>query len=150
MLWKRLYNMVWLSSFSFIAVPHIFGKYVAPVHAVLGVAVLVLSRRNASDLAKLPVPDRVKRISKAVVMTGTLLAVVGIVFGGLKHIPGLPVLPADIVGGLHVFFALALLAQSSSLATAYDMWEEKEFGPAPEAAAATTPPASPPPPAATS
>jgi len=28
---------------------------------------------------------------------------------------------------MHIVIALALLAQSASVATAYDMWEEKEF-----------------------
>jgi hypothetical protein len=40
--------------------------------------------------------------------------------------PNLPfVLP--VLRGIHIVCALAILAQTSSVATAYDMWEEKEF-----------------------
>jgi hypothetical protein len=154
MLYQRLYNMVWLASFSFVVTPHLLGKYSAPFHAALGIAMLVLPRRNAKELAKLAVPDRLKRISQAVVMTTTMLAVVGVLFGALKHIPGMPEVlattGASILGGFHVFIALAVLAQSSSLATGYDMWEEKEIGPTPAAApsAPSAPPAGTPPPAA--
>ncbi|MGC4122043.1 MAG: hypothetical protein QM765_47175 [Myxococcales bacterium] len=131
MLWKRLYNTVWLASFSFLAIPHIFGRHlaVAIIHAAFGIAMLVMARMNANEVSKMAVPDRIKRISKGVVMTTTLLAVLGVVLGALKHISGVPELAANIVAGFHVFIALAVLSQSSSLATAFDMWEEKEIAP---------------------
>lgn len=140
MLWKRLYNMVWLAAFSLMIFPRWFGKYSAVVHVGLGLAIIVLSKLNSTKLAALPVPDRVKRISAAVFTTSVLLAVVGVVFGGVKHMHVGPEWVASVIGGFHVFLGLAVLAQSSSLATAYDMWEEKEIGPS-----ATPPPAGPPP-----
>ena len=70
-LWQRLYNMVWLSAATLMVFPRWFGKYSAPVHVLLGLALLVLARIHAKRLAALPVPERVKRISQAVVATTT-------------------------------------------------------------------------------
>ena len=89
-LWQRLYNMVWLATVASMVFPRWFGKYSAVVHVGLGIALLVLARRHATLLSTMPVPDRVKRISKAVFSTATIIAVVGVVFGGLKHYPGIP------------------------------------------------------------
>ena len=141
-LFQRLYNMVWLSVATLMVFPRWFGKWSAIVHVGVGLALLVLARANVKHLSALPVPERVLRIAKAVVATTTLVAVIGVIFGGLKHYPGIPEWAGAVAGGFHVFIGLAILSQSSSLATAYDMWEEKEIGPA--AAAAPTAPTAPP------
>jgi hypothetical protein len=57
--------------------------------------------------------------------------IAGIALGGSIHLaPNLP-LVSSVLRGAHIVIALAILAQTSSVATAYDMWEEKEFGSAP-------------------
>lgn len=129
MLWQRLYGMVWLAFFANAIVPRFFGKYVAPVHAVLGITVLVLARVNAKRIAALQVPDRIKRISQGVVATSTMGAVFGIALAVMRRLPGMPEWGGSLADGLHITTALAILAQSASLATGYDMWEEKEIGP---------------------
>ena len=57
--------------------------------------------------------------------------VCGLALGALTRLaPSLPVV-ATVLRVAHEVCALAILAQASSVATAYDMWEEKEFEAAP-------------------
>jgi Ni/Fe-hydrogenase subunit HybB-like protein len=128
-LYQRLYQMVWLSLLSCTIVPRWFGKYTAPVHLILGVAILLFTRGNVRQLAAAPVPDRLKRISKAVASLAVFQAVAGVLLGSLRMWPEAPSWLHAAIDGIHVFVSFAILAQSSSLATGYDMWEEKEIGP---------------------
>ena len=128
-LWKKLYNTIWLAFFSCVLIPRWMGKYAGPpVHVVLGLAMLLVTRANARSLESLPVPPRLKRISKAAAGFAVFQLVEGLLFGAVTHL--LPLLPVvgPVLRGAHVVCALAMLAQVSSLATGYDMWEEKEFG----------------------
>jgi hypothetical protein len=132
-LWKRLYGTVWLAFFSCVIIPRWTGaKPGLWVHVALGLAMLLITQSNARSLQTLPVPVRLKRISKTMVGFAVLQIVCGLAFGAAKHF--LPDLPAAMQGLriAHVVFALAILAQSSSVATAYDMWEEKEFQESPK------------------
>jgi len=129
-LWRKLYNPVWLSFFSCVLIPRWMGPYAGlSIHAILGLIVLVITQSNARRLRALPVPDRLKRISKVTAGFAVFQVIAGMALGGVTHLaPNLPlVIPA--FRGIHVICALAILAQTSSVATAYDMWEEKEFGP---------------------
>jgi hypothetical protein len=128
-LWKKLYGTVWLAFFSCVLIPRWMGVYAGwPVHAVLGIAMLILTQTNARRLAAISVPPRLKRISKIMAGLAAFQLVCGIAMGALAYwIPQLPVV-GQVLYGFHVVCALAILAQSSSVATAYDMWEEKEFG----------------------
>ncbi len=128
-LWKRLYNTIWLAFFSCVLIPRWMGLYVGvPIHVLLGIAMLVMTQANARSLAALPVPPRLKRISKAAAGFAIFQIIAGLALGtGMHFAPNLPVAPTVLLG-VHDVCALALLSQSSSLATGYDMWEEKEFG----------------------
>ena len=127
LLWRQLYNTVWLSFFSCVLIPRWMGPRAGLIaHAVLGVLILVVTRSNVRRLGALEVPARLKRISKATFAFAVAQLVAGLVLGGVERLaPGLP-LVASILRGAHVVFALTILAQASSVATAYDMWEEKE------------------------
>jgi hypothetical protein len=128
MLWKKLYNTVWLAFFSCVLIPRWMGSHAGfPVHALLGLILLVMTQINARSLAALTVPARLKRISKVTAGFAVFQLVNGLAMGGVSHLaPNLPfVLP--VLRGIHLVCALAILAQTSSVATAYDMWEEKEF-----------------------
>ena len=127
-LWKRLYNTVWLAFFSCVLIPHWMGQYVGwPVHALLGLAMLLLTQLNARSLQALSAPSRLKRISKVTAGFAIFQVVTGLALGAVMHLaPNLPFV-APALRGLHVVAALTILAQASSVATAYDMWEEKEF-----------------------
>jgi len=121
-LWARLYLMIWLAFIQFFvtAFSEIFG--VLYLHSVVGIAILVLAIMNYRELMKTSAPNRVKRISKAIPAMAGLNGVIGIplyVFTeGTIHWA---------ITVLHLVVALAMIAQASSTATAYDMWEEKEF-----------------------
>jgi len=127
-LWKRLYNTIWLAFFSCVLIPRWMGQSVGTsIHVLLGLAMFVMTQANARSLAALPVPARLKRISKVAAGFAIFQIFAGLAMGVVKHFaPNLPVVPAVLLG-LHDVCALAILSQSSSLATAYDMWEEKEF-----------------------
>jgi hypothetical protein len=130
-LWQRLYAMIWLTFFACTLIPRWFGKYTVIAHVVLGVLILGLSLANKKTLAGKPAPDRLKRISAAVAGLAAAQAVLGLTLGGLMRWQELPSWVASVLDGFHVVFSLTMLAQSASLATGYDMWEEKEIGPAP-------------------
>jgi hypothetical protein len=129
-LWRKLYNTVWLSFFSCVLIPRWMGPLIGlPVHAILGLLMLVIARSNAKRLEALSVPDRLKRISKVTAGFAAFQVITGVGLGGALHLaPNLPLVIAAL-RGIHVVCALTILAQTSSVATAYDMWEEKEYGP---------------------
>jgi len=127
-LWKALYGAVWLAFFSIVLLPSWMGAYIGfPVHALLGLIILFVTIFNARRLASLPVPSRLKRISKVIAGFAAFQVVFGAALGIVLHFSsGIPYI-TPILQGVHIVCALAILAQASSLATAYDMWEEKEF-----------------------
>jgi hypothetical protein len=132
-LWSRLYNAVWLAFFSCVFIPRWMGKYGAPVHVLLGIGMFALTFANSRRLAALPVPPRLQRISRSTANIALFQIVCGVAFGGVKHmLPDVPFVgPA--LNAIHIVCALAILSQCSSVATGYDMWEEKENTAAPAA-----------------
>jgi hypothetical protein len=131
-LWRRLYNTFWLAFFSCVLIPRWMGSPIGlPVHVLLGILMLIITLTNAKRLGSLPVPDRLKRISRVTAGFAIFQLVAGVALGGVAHLAlHLPfIFPA--LRGIHVVCALTILAQTSSVATGYDMWEEKEFGPVP-------------------
>ena len=131
-LWKKLYNTVWLAFFSCVPVPRWMGSTVGlPIHALLGLGMLAMTWSNARQLAVLPVPSRLKRISKVAAGFAVFQLISGLALGAIAHLALNLTLVTQVLRGAHVVSALAILAQSSSVATAYDMWEEKEFEEAP-------------------
>jgi heme A synthase len=125
-LWSRLYGLIWLAFAQFVlAALTEVAAFVIYLHFVVGLGVLILAWTNYATLKKTEAPDRIIRISK----TTAILAVFQIIVGIVNY-----VLMMDFrnslgtaVNILHLIVALAILSQASSTATAYDMWEEKEF-----------------------
>lgn len=132
-LWNRLYNNIWLAFFSCVLIPRWMGRWAGPpVHILLGLGLLLMAISNAKRLEALPVPPRLKRISKVTAVLAWVQVVGGLLLGAVTHLwPELPV-AGPVLRGAHVVAALAILAQASSVATAYDMWEENEFGTGPQ------------------
>ena len=121
-LWARLYLLIWLAFAQFLvtAFSEMFG--VRYLHFVVGLAVLILAIMNYRDLKGTSTPDRVKRISKTIPGMAA--------FDGLLGIPLFVFTEGTVhwaIGLLHLVVSLAIITQASSAATAYDMWEEKEF-----------------------
>lgn len=128
-LWRRLYNTVWLAFFTCVLIPRWMGLHVgAPVHVLLGVWMLILTQLNARSLRQLAVPDRLKRITRVTAGFAIFQLVTGLALGAVAHFaPNIPAL-LPVIRGLHIVAALAILSQASSVATGFDMWEEKEIG----------------------
>lgn len=121
-LWARLYLLIWLAFAQFFVTlfSEMFG--VVYLHFLVGLAVLVLAVMNYRDVMRTSAPDRAKRISKAIPGMAA--------FDGLLGIPLYLFEEGTVhwaITVLHLVVALAIIAQASSTATAYDMWEEKEF-----------------------
>jgi len=127
-LWVSLYLMVWLA---FLEIILVWGPVssIAPLayaHVVLGVLIFAIAYSNSSKLRRTNCPDRVKRIVKATVALAAFEGLLGILLY-VSKIWLLPDLVTMGVGFLHMGTALAIATQAASTATAYDMWEEKEF-----------------------
>ena len=121
-LWAGLYLLIWLAFAQFFVTvfSEMFG--VIYLHFLVGLVILVLAIMNYRGLMKTSAPDRLKRISKAIPGMAA--------FDGLLGIPLYLFTEGTvhwISNILHLVVALAIIAQASSTATGYDMWEEKEF-----------------------
>jgi hypothetical protein len=127
-LWKKLYSTIWLAFFASVLVPRWMGESAGfPVHVLLGLLLLFVTIKNVRQLAVMSVPSRLKRISKVTMGFAIFQAISGLAIGAIHHLaPDLPYV-VTVLHGIHIVCALAILAQVSSVATAYDMWEEKEF-----------------------
>ena len=131
--WKLLYAMIWLVFLQVIlVVPPLAGVEVLVfLHVVLGIAILALAHMDAARLKQLAVPDRIRRIARSTAQLASAQLVLGIyLFLALELEPGWGLPGAEVILFLHLVVALAILSQASSTATAYDMWEEREFEPA--------------------
>jgi hypothetical protein len=128
-LWSELYATVWLAFFGCVLIPRWMGLRIGlEAHILLGLAMVVVTLINVKRLAALPAPERLKRISKVTAGFSVFQLIAGLALGGAAHwAPNLLHL-SPLFRVIHAVCALAILAQASSVATAYDMWEEKEFG----------------------
>jgi hypothetical protein len=120
--------MVWLAFLEFILVWAPVSGFALPLygHVILGVVIFAIAYSNASQLGKTRCPARIRRIVKATVGLAAFEGVLGILLY-VSRTASLPGLVASAVGFLHLGTALAIVTQAASTATAYDMWEEKEF-----------------------
>ena len=120
--------MVWLAFLEFILVWAPVSGFTLPVygHVVLGVVIFAIAYNNASKLSKTQCPTRIRRIVKATVGLAAFEGVLGILLYVSKT-SSFPDLVTSAVDFLHLGTALAIVTQAASTATAYDMWEEKEF-----------------------
>ncbi len=127
-MWASLYVMVWLAFLEFILVwaPVSGFMLLLYVHVILGVVIFAIAYSNASKLGKTQCPARIRRIVKATVALAAFEGVLGILLYVSKT-SSLPDLVTSAMGFLHIGTALAIVTQAASTATAYDMWEEKEF-----------------------
>jgi uncharacterized membrane protein len=130
-IWKLLYAMVWLAFLQIILIfLSKFTAYLIDAHVLLGLVILALAHVNNAKLKRTEAPARLKRTAKATVGLATIQPILGIallasaVMNVIKPF-------VDVVSFLHLAIALAIITQASSVATAYDMWEDREFELAP-------------------
>lgn len=128
-IWASLYLIIWLAFLEFISVfTNNFGwPFSIEIHALLGIVILVIAYDNLSKVRKTDAPNRIKRILKATIGLAVFQAILGIPL--FLNSRGFPVPFVGAIDFLHLVSALAIIAQASSVATTYDIWEEKEFSP---------------------
>jgi len=125
--WKALYALVWITFLDIviIGVPWL-TDFVFWAHTLLGLLILIFAFYNKSRLNKTQAPARLKRISKATAGLAVFQAVLGLILAVETQLRfGETFVQAIVL--LHLITALAILTQASSVATAYDMWEEREL-----------------------
>ena len=129
-LWQQLYLLIWLAFLQIIIIvvlPTVV--YILAIHILLGLAILGLAHYDNARIRKTQAPDRLKRIVKSTSILATVQPVLGVLL--YLEITYLSSSILDlIIRFLHVTVALAIITQASSVATAYDMWEEHEYAPA--------------------
>ena len=106
------------------------------LHVGLGFVILALAHYHQAKIKRMAIPDRIRRIVRSTASLASAQLVLGLyVFLALELTWPLP-LPEAVLF-LHLVVGLAIFSQASSTATAYDMWEEREFehadAPAPKA-----------------
>jgi hypothetical protein len=136
--WAALYAMVWLVLLEFLTLmlaPR--GSTVAIwLHIAIGVGIVAFAFVNWKAIEVTAAPARPKRVAKALFRISAASAVLGVPLY-FDVTPGLGFLRGGPVYVLHLMMAFAILTQAASIATGYDMWEEREFeaeAPAAEAA----------------
>jgi hypothetical protein len=121
--------MVWLAFLQIIlavaAIPG-FKMYLIYGHVVLGLIILGLAHYNYVQIKKTEAPNRLKRIAKSTAIFATIQPIFGITLL-VNTMLGLGISFMWVIALLHLAIALAIITQASSVATGYDMWEEKEI-----------------------
>jgi hypothetical protein len=123
-----MYGLIWLAFFEIIFVlfsPLGFAIDL-PVHALLGVGILALAFYAQRKVKQSACPDRIKRITKTTWVLAIFQGVLGVALAA-GVVLSLGSTYSTVIAFLHVVNALAIITQASSSATAFDMWEEKEF-----------------------
>ncbi len=132
-----MYGLVWASFFQIFLIVFLLAAIVPSsigvmydatigVHLVIGIVVIFLAVHAFMLVKKTGCPDRIKRITKTTAILGGVQGALGVILFALIRFNVSPTFQ-DVVLLLHVVTALAIIAQASSSATAFDMWEEKEF-----------------------
>lgn len=126
--WKLMYAIIWVAFFQIMFILFSpFGDAVnLGVHIVIALAILGLALAIYRGVGRTTCPERIKRITKTTWYLAIFQGALGIALAA-----GVTLSWGSIYTGaiefMHVATALAIITQASSSATAYDMWEEKEF-----------------------
>lgn len=130
-LWAALYAAIWVVFLEFLLamIPR-WQPFLSYLHDGLGFVIVVIAYLNFVALRRSTVPGRVKRIAWATLYLAVFTVVLGVL--AVFHVgSGWPIAFGLTVWNLilfvHVVNAFAILTQMAAVATAYDMWEEKEF-----------------------
>ena len=98
------------------------------LQVVIGLSILALGQFDNAKIKKTEAPNRLKRIVKSTAILAILQPGLGVLlYLTITNLWGEVV--RLIMRFLHVTIALAIITQASSVATAYDMWEEHEYAP---------------------
>ncbi len=126
--WQAMYAIIWVAFLQilFILFSPLGNTVNLAVHVVIAIALLGLAFQIYRSVRLTSCPDRIKRITKTTWNLAVFQGVLGIALA-LGVVFSWGTLYFSVVAFLHVANALAIITQASSSATAFDMWEEKEF-----------------------
>jgi hypothetical protein len=126
--WQAMYAVIWVAFLQilFILFSPLGDMVNLAVHVVIAIVVLGLTFQIYRSVRLTPCPDRIKRITRTTWYLAIFQGVLGIALA-LGIMLSWGSIYTTVVSLLHVANALAIITQASSSATAYDMWEEKEF-----------------------
>lgn len=151
-LWAALYLMIWVVFLEFLlAMIPVAPGLLVPLHAALGLVIVAVAYYNFSGLRMSRAPGRLKLIAKTTVWLAVLMVFLGVALlvnlGSNWELPFLNVSVYHAILFFHIVNAFAIITQAASVATGYDMWEEREFAketePGEVPRALSTPPAHP-------
>jgi len=123
-----MYGLIWLAFLEVLLelFPVLGQSITLPIHGFLGIVILAFAFYTQRALRATSCPDRIKRITRTTMGLAVFQGILGLALAaGIMLSWGS--LYTTIVTLLHVANALAIITQASSSATAFDMWEEKEF-----------------------
>ena len=126
--WKAMYLIIWIAFLEIMFI--LFSPFGDPVnqavHVAVAIGVLGLAFVVYRGVGRTSCPERIKRITKTTWYLAIFQGVLGVALAAGAALSWGSVF-SGVVGFVHVATALAIITQASSSATAYDMWEEKEF-----------------------
>ena len=126
--WKTLYALIWLVFVQILIVvpPLAYIPYLVYLHVGIGFVIVAFALYHQAHIIRMAVPARIRRIVRATANLASAQFFLGIMaflaFEMRWALPG-----PDVLLLLHLVVALSIFSQASSTATAYDMWEEREF-----------------------
>ncbi|MDG6898384.1 MAG: hypothetical protein JRN24_01465 [Nitrososphaerota archaeon] len=128
--WHLTYSLVWVAFFDILL--GLFSPsgnpLIIPVHAVVGLLIVGLAFDIQRRVGRSECPPRIKRITRTTWYLALLQLILGALLAGASSI-SLGGIAMTLIILIHAANALAIVTQASSSATAFDMWEEKEFAP---------------------
>ncbi|MDG6901172.1 MAG: hypothetical protein JRM80_04345 [Nitrososphaerota archaeon] len=126
--WVAMYTIIWLAFFEILLVlfPVFDFTINVTLHGILGVGILAFAFYVQRSVRRTSCPARIKRIATTTFALAIFQGALGLALvAGIELSWGS--IFADITSFLHVATSIAIITQASSSATAFDMWEEKEF-----------------------
>ncbi len=126
--WALMYLIIWAVLLEMVIALFPILGYAAnlDLHVLLGLAVVAMAYFIFVRIRRTPCPDRIKRITKATFQLAVFDGVLGVpLYLTDASIVGVPF--KEFIVFLHFVLGVTIIAQASSSAAAYDMWEENEF-----------------------
>jgi len=126
--WVAMYTVIWLAFFEILLVLFPAFGYTANItlHGILGIGILAFAFYIQRAVRATSCPARIKRIAVTTFALAIFQGLLGLALAaGIQLSWGSTY--TNVMSFLHVGTSIAIITQASSSATAFDMWEEKEF-----------------------
>ena len=123
-----MYTVIWLAFFEILLVlfPAFSYDVNITLHGILGVGILAFAYYIYRAVRATSCPARIKRIAATTFAFAIFQGVLGLALAAGIHFSWGSTY-TDVISFFHVAISIAIITQASSSATAFDMWEEKEF-----------------------